>query len=381
MADPVVVEPVRDGGTLRRFVSLPFRLFGDDPAWVPPLRSSVRDRLSPKHPANAHQETALWLAFRGGRPVGRIGACVDRLFNEYQDQSWAWVGFFEATDDAEVAGALFDEARAWARAKGMSTMVGPGSFTTNDEPLGLEVEGFDDPPTIMTAQNPPYYEQLWTAAGWRQTMDLWGWRLDRDRAVQGVSDRQRAVIEHLYARGSLRVRGGNMSDFDAEVGRIFRIYESAWSRNWGFAPLTEPEIRHMAKDLKQIVVPRWVVFVERDGVDEPLAFGLALPDINRSLIKLRHGRLLPFGWLRVLRDAKRPRSARVLLVGARPEYQGMALGALIYHELLNRSFTIQAELQMAEMSWILATNDRMNRAAEQLGGRHYKTWRLYEQPV
>ncbi|MBO0894543.1 MAG: hypothetical protein J2O39_09205, partial [Acidimicrobiales bacterium] len=279
MPDPVVVEPVRNGGALRRFISLPFRLFGDDPAWVPPLRSSVRDRLSPKHPANAHQESKLWLASRGGRTVGRIGACVDRLFNEFQDQSWAWVGFFEAADDPEVAGALFEEARAWSKAKGMSTMVGPGSFTTNDEPLGLLVEGFEHPPVIMTAQNPPYYEGLWTAGGWRQVMDLRGWRLDRDRALLGVSDRQRTVVERLYERGRLSVREAKMSDFDAEVGRLFRIYESAWSRNWGFAPMTEPEVRHLAKDLKQIVVSRWVVFVEREGSDEPLAFGLALPDI------------------------------------------------------------------------------------------------------
>jgi hypothetical protein len=158
MARGVVVRPVRGGGELRRFIGLPFRLFGEDPAWVPPLRSSVKDRLSPKHPAHQHQETALWLAERDGRTVGRIGACVDRLFNDFQDQAWAWVGFFEAADDPEVAGALFEEARGWASSKGMSTMVGPGSFTTNDEPLGLQVDGFAHPPMVMTAQNPPYYE-------------------------------------------------------------------------------------------------------------------------------------------------------------------------------------------------------------------------------
>ena len=381
MAEPVVVEPVRNGGALRRFISLPFRLFGDDPTWVPPLRMSVRDRLSPKHPASGHQESALWLATRGGRPVGRIGACVDRMFNEFQDQAWAWVGFFEATDDAEVAGMLFDEARAWSRSRGMSTMVGPGSFTTNDEPLGLLVEGFEHLPTVMTAQNPPYYEGLWTAAGWRPAMDLWGWLLDRQRAEPMVSERQRAVVERMLARGRLRVREGNMSDFDTEVGRIFGVYEAAWARNWGFAPMTQAEVRHMAKDLKLIVNPHWVLFVEREGASEPLAFALALPDINRALVKLRGGRLLPFGWWRLLRVAKARRSARVLLLGARPEDQGLALGAILYHELIKRSFAVDPLLETAELSWILATNDRMNAAAEQLGATHHKTWRLYEQAV
>jgi hypothetical protein len=381
MPEPVVVQPVRNGRALRRFISLPFRLFGDDPAWVPPLRMSVRDRLSPKHPANGHQETALWLAYRGGTPVGRIGACVDRMFNEYQDEAWAWVGFFEATDDAEVAGALFEEARAWSKARGMSTMVGPGSFTTNDEPLGLQVEGFEHPPVVMTAQNPPYYEALWTGGGWRPAMDLWAWRLDRERADPAPSERQRAVIERMMTRSRLRVREGNLSDFDAEVGRIFRVYEAAWARNWGFSPMTEAEVRHMAKDLKQVVNPHWVLFVEREGADEPLAFALALPDINRALVKLRQGRLVPFGWWRLLRVAKARRSARVLLLGARPEVQGLALGAILYHELIQRSFVVDPSFETAELSWILATNDRMNSAAELLGAKRYKTWRLYEQAV
>lgn len=381
MTEGLVVTPVRSGGELRRFISLPFRFFRSDPEWVPPLRSSVKDRLSEKHPAHQHQETALWLAERDGKPVGRIGACVDRLFNEFQDQAWAWVGFFEATDDHEVAGALFEEARRWARAKGMATMVGPGSFTTNDEPLGLLVEGFEHRPMIMTAQNPPYYERLWTEGGWQPAMDLWAWRMDRERAVPGMSERQQAVLERLWARGRLRLREGNMSDFDAEVGRIFKIYEAAWSANWGFAPMTEPEVRHMAKDLKMVVNPHWVLFVEREGEQEPLGCAIALPDINRAQIKLRQGRLAPFGWWRLLRAARARRAGRVLLLGIRPEYQNSALGPMLYRELIHRSFGTDPRFELAESSWVLATNEPMNSALQSMGAQHYKTWRLYEQAV
>lgn len=377
----LVVKPVQNRRALRRFISLPFRLFGRDPAWVPPLRSSVKDRLSPKYPANQHQEHALWLVERDGEPVGRIGACVDRMFNEFQGESWAWVGFFEATDDAGVAVALFEEARAWSRSKGTSTMVGPGSFTTNDEPLGLLVQGFEHPPTVMTGQNPPYYEDLWTKGGWQPAMDLWAWRLDRGAAAPVLSERQRVVLERYQARGGLSVREGNLSDFDAEVGRIFRTYEAACSRNWGFAPMTEAEVRHLAKDLKLVLNPHWVLFVEREGYDEPLAFALALPDINRALVRMRGGRLLPLGWWRLLRVARARRSARVMLLGVRPEFQSSALGPMLYHELIQRSFVVDAKFEMAELSWILATNDRMNSAIESFGGLRYKTWRLYEQAV
>jgi len=129
----VEIKPVRSRVARHRFVDFPFRLFKHDPTWVPPLRISVLDRISPKYPANDHQDTALWMAYRDGKPVGRIGACVDHKFNEFQDQSWAWVGFFEAFDDPEVANALFDTACRWANAKGVEECVGPASFTTNDE--------------------------------------------------------------------------------------------------------------------------------------------------------------------------------------------------------------------------------------------------------
>jgi hypothetical protein len=212
-------------------------------------------------------------------------------------------------------------------------------------------------------------------------MDLWAWRLDRSRAEPRLSARQQAVVERYLARGRLQVREASMSNFDAEVGRIFRLYESAWARNWGFAPMTEAEVRHLAKDLKLVVNPRWVLFVEREGEEEPLAFALALPDINRALITMRGGRLLPFGWWRLLRVARARRSARVLLAGVRPEHQNSALGPLLYHELIQRSFVEDPRFELAELSWVLATNHRLNAAAEAMGGERYKTWRLYEKAV
>src|SRR5437879_1643749 len=209
---PVEVRPVRNRFDRWRFVDLPFRIFGRDPEWVPPLCVSVHDRISPKHPANAHQETALWIAYRRGRPVARIGACVDRLFNEFQGLSWAWIGFFESFDDPDAAAALFDTVWRWARARGATTCVGPASFTTNDE-CGLLVQGFKHPPLILTPHNPPYYQRPWVDGGWEQTMDLSGWRgarrpsRARGFALGVAAERQqRAVGPLLYAEIVDRMR-------------------------------------------------------------------------------------------------------------------------------------------------------------------------------
>jgi ribosomal protein S18 acetylase RimI-like enzyme len=372
----VEIRPVHGRLGRHRFVDFPFRAFGDDPTWVPPLRISVYDRLSPKHPATAHQETELWLAYRDGRPVGRIGACIDRFFNEYQGVSWGWVGFFEALDDGDAASALFEVACDWAARRGAEMCVGPASFTTNDE-IGLLVEGFKHPPLILTTHNPPYYEQLWVDAGWEQAMDLWGWRGERSSSV--LSERQRRTLARLKERAKLSVRSMRMDDFDAEVGRFFEVYNAAWSRNWGFAPMPEAEIRHLGKSLKQILDPNLALVVEKpDG--EPVAVSLTLPDVNEVMRNIRSGRLLPLGWLKLMRGLPKVTQARVFALGVKPEHQTLALGPLLYQEIFDR-LRAKPTIQGAEASWILATNDRMNSAVEAMGAKHYKTWRLYQRPL
>lgn len=360
----------------RIFVDVPFRIHGGDPGWIPPLRLSVYDRISPKHPANTHQETALWVAYRHGRPVGRVGACIDSLFNEHQGVRWGWIGFYDSFDDPDVAARLFETACAWAAGRGADTCVGPANFTTNDE-IGLQVDGFDEPPTILTLQNPRYYESLWTSNGWEPAMDLWGWKFLR--ASTGLSDRQRRALERLRTRAKVRVRSINMDDYDAEVGRFFDIYNAAWQDNWGFAPMPEAEVRHLAKQLRQVIRPEWAFGLETtDG--EPVAVCLALPDMNLPMQRVRSGRLAPTGWIPLLTAKKRVPQARVWALGVRPDYQSRALGPLLYAEIVER-LAADPHIETAEASWTLATNHRINDQLAALGATRSKVWRLYQRPA
>ncbi len=357
-------------------MDVPFRIHGGDPGWVPPLRISVHDRLSPRHPATAHQETALWVAYRYGRPVGRIAACIDSLFNQRQGESWAWVGFYDTFDDPEVAAALFDKACAWAAERGAETCVGPANFTTNDE-LGLLVEGFDDLPALLTLQNPRYYEELWTANGWEPAMDLWGWRFVRGQV--GLSERQRRALERIRARAEVRIRSLHMDSFDADVGQFFDVYNAAWQDNWGFAPMPEAEIRHLAKQLKQIIRPEWAFGVETLS-GHAIGVCLALPDMNLPMQRLRSGRIFPDGWYRLMRARGRVTRARVWALGIRPGHQHLALGPILYGEIVAR---LQADpyIQTAEASWTLASNHRINDQIEAMGATRSKVWRLYQRPA
>src|SRR5579875_475020 len=367
------IRPVKGALGRARFVGIPFRLFASDPQWTPPLRQSVRDRLSPRHPAAEHQRTRLWMAFQDGRPVGRIAACVDTMFNDYHGLAWAWVGFFECVDNPAVSAALFDAAWSWAAKEGMQVCVGPGSFTTNDE-IGLLVEGREYPPALLTPHNPAYYEKLWVDAGWKQVMDLWGWRFGPH--IPRLSERQQAALERLARRGPYRVRSASMRNFDAEVHRFFDIYNAAWSRNWGFAPMTHAEVSHLAKELRLIADPDLALFVELDS-GETIAAALAVPDINQATARLRDGRLLPVGWLRLLLAQRRLTQARILLLGVRPEYETRGVGPLLYSALIQR-LAAKPRMASAEASWTLATNNKINSAIEAIGATHHKTWRLYE---
>jgi GNAT superfamily N-acetyltransferase len=372
---PLEVRPVRGPVGRRRFVDFPFRLFANDPEWVPPLRLTVSDRISPRYPAQDHQQTQLWMAYRRGRPVGRVGACIDRLYNELHDESWGWVGFFESFDDQTVARALLDTACSWAADHGAATCVGPASFTTNDE-CGLLVEGFEHPPLFQTPHNPPYYERLWTGSGWTPAMDLWGWWYRHETA--GLSERQRAVMDRIKKRADAHVHSLDMANYDAEVARLFDLYNQTWAGNWGFVPMSKGEIDHLAKALKRIIDPDLMLALERsDG--EALAVALSLPDVNEVLRGVRSGRLLPFGWVRLLRGLPKATRARVFILGVRPEQQNRALGVLLYEELIDR---LKGKGMLgAEASWILATNKPMNSAIEGVGGVHYKTWRLYRREL
>jgi ribosomal protein S18 acetylase RimI-like enzyme len=360
----------------RLFVDIPFRIHGGNPDWIPPLRISVYDRISPKHPAMSHQEVALWVAYRNGRPVGRIAACVDSFFNDFQKVRWGWVGFFDCFDDPEVAGAMFETACGWAAGRGAETCVGPANFTTNDE-IGLLVDGFDVPPTLLTLENPRYYENLWVEHGWTQAMDLLAWHFDR--RLTELSERQRRTLDRIQQRAKVRVRGIRMDEFDAEVGLFFEVYNAAWSENWGFAPMPEAEIRHLAKQLKQIINPQWAFGLETES-GQVVAVCLALPDVNRLMRRVRSGRLVPWGWFPLLTGKKRLSHARVWALGIRPDYQHLALGPLLYREIVDR-LRADPYIRTAEASWTLATNHRINDQILALGASRSKVWRLYQRPA
>ncbi len=378
MRDEVSIHPVRSAADLRRFISLPYRLYRNDPLWAPPLRRDVRSLLSPrKNPFFQHAESEYFLAWKGGRVAGRIAATVNRLHNEFHGDRVGFFGFFETERDPAVSGALFRAAGEWLRARGLDTMRGPASFSTNDE-CGLLVDGFDTPPVIMMPHNPPWYGELIEQAGFRKARDLLvyqGGSLDR---VVPTPERLTRGVELIRKRMGLTLRPLREAEFAREVERIKGMYNRSWERNWGFVPLTGAEIDHLAAQFRPVVVPDLAPFLEKDG--EPVGFALALPDLNVPLRRNRNGRFLP-GAARLLFDLRtgRIKRMRILLLGLLPEYRGKGLDALLYHWLWERGN--QRGITWAEAGWILEDNTAMNAGLVKIGFTVYKTYRLYDRAL
>jgi GNAT superfamily N-acetyltransferase len=376
----VEVRPVSSRGDLTRFIKLPWRLYRNEPNWVPPLIAERRQFLDrEKNPFFQHAEAEYLLAWRDGEVVGRVSAHIDRNLNEFQGNDWGLFGFFECEQDPEVAEALLDTAAAWLRERGRDRMVGPMDFTTNDE-CGLLVEGHDHPPMVLQGWHHTYYQELLegNGAGLTKAMDLYMWHL----SLEGVEEKGgfhpmiHEVAKKVETEHGVTVRSMRKRDINAEVERFLEVYNAAWERNWGFVPLEDDEVRHYAKQLKPILDENWAWIAERDG--EVLGAALSLPDINLCLAHM-NGRLFPFGWAKFLYHRRKIDRLRVFALGVKPEYQHTGIAAAFYIAHLERAK--HNPITWGEMGWILETNEAMNHAMEGMGGRIVRRYRLYERPL
>jgi hypothetical protein len=365
----VQVTPVAGERDLHRFVLLPWKIYKGDPNWVPPLIGDTKNMLRPeKHPFHRHAEVALFLARIQGEVVGRIAAIVNRRHNEFHGEKTGFFGFFESVRDPSVAGALLEASARWARERGMERLRGPASFSTNEE-CALLVDGFDSPPMVMMTYNPPYYAPLLEAAGLTKAKDLLAYHW----AGIEVPERLARLADSILRREGATVRPLNMKEFPREIDRFSEVYNQAWERNWGFVPMTQEEIAHMAKALKPAVDPNLILFLEIGG--KPSGFAMALPDVNQA-IRHANGRLFPFGLLKILYHARKISRARVLVLGLLEEHRGKGLDVPLYVNLFRHG--LRKGYNEAEFSWILEDNLAIRRPIEKMGGAVYKTYRFYE---
>lgn len=372
----ITVTYVTNKKELKSFIDFPASLYTRDEPYVMDLYIAQRDLLTPgKHPFHEHSIVQPMLAWKNGVIKGRIAAILNKRHNEFNNTEDGFFGFFECVEDESVAIALLDAASSWLKQQNVKTIIGPVNPSTN-EPCGLLIDGFEYPAVTMTVYNKPYYHNLLKAYGLEKKVDLLAHQLITDSVNMRSVKLEKALLERLKRNG-ITIRHVNPKKLKEEAARVMEVYNAAWDKNMGFVPVTDNEFQYLAKDLSLILDKQLCLIAEKEG--KFIGFALAIPDINQPIKKLNKGRLLPFGWLKLLLGIKKIDGVRILALGVKEEYRKLGIEACFYAGLIRRA--TERGIKTAEASWILEHNDLMNKGIEDIGGKVYRRFRIYEKQI
>jgi GNAT superfamily N-acetyltransferase len=374
MEQGMEITQVSSAKDLKTFIDLTYQVYKNDPIWVPPMRSDLAGQFDHvKNPFLDHCVYALFILWKGDKPVGRIAAFYDTLANDFWHEKVGLFGYYECPADASASKMLLQTAAEWLKKEGMAVMRGPWSFVSQE--WGSVVEGFKPAPVVMSPYNPPYYNDQYSTSGLTKVKDLLVYYIDAREGYQ-IPDRILTLTDKVAERYGIRVRPINMKNLEQEVNTIMSLSNDSLEYNWGYSPVTDDEVRTMAHDLKPVIHPKAVLFAETsDGT--PIGFAIAIPDVNVILKKI-NGRLFPLGWIRLLFMLPRLKSYRMFALGVIPEYHGKAIDSLLYRALYESIFNPELFL---EINYVLEDNAPMNNAITKLGARLFRKYRIFEKPI
>jgi len=372
----LAIKPVEGKLDLKKFINVPWHIYKNDPAWVPPLLLDKKLQLSPKNPFFQHAKARHWIAYRNGQPVGRISAQVDDLHIERYHDSCGFFGMLDAEDNPETFAILLLTAEQWLQEQGMQQVRGPFNLSINQE-SGLLVEGFDTPPFIMMGHAQPHYAARLTELGYEKSKDLLAY------LVEPWFKPPRAMnIAIKRTAGRITTRRLNRNRIAEDMRLVGEIFNDAWSENWGFVPMTDDEIIQMGEELKFLVPARGIIFAEVDG--ETAAMIVALPNLNEIIADF-NGRLLPLNWLKFLWRLKirYPNTVRVPLMGVRKKFQHGTVGAALSFTMIDqvRQHITRMGGKQVELSWILEDNFAMRKILEAIGSKLSKRYRIFQKKL
>jgi GNAT superfamily N-acetyltransferase len=369
------VVTVQDRQHKREFMELIWRLYKDDPNWIPPLRMNQEELVGfRKHPFYDNAKSRQFLVYKDGVVVGRIVGLINHGHNARYKEKRGFFGFFDCIDDQEAANHLFRAACNYVKSEGMTDVRGPCNPSLNYE-IGTLVEGFDTPPAFMMTYNWPYYDKLIKGFGFETTQDMYAFE-GHMNMLDSLDPKLKFVIEEVKRRFNVVLRPANRRNFGHEIGLFLKIYNEALQATWGFVPLTDAESKAIGFSLKFLIDPAVTSIIEVDG--KPVGVGLGMPDYN-PLIKKIDGRLFPFGFLKLLWGRRYIKKVRVISTNVVPEYQRWGLGLVALERMLPDC--LARGIEEAEFSWVLESNQLSRGSLERAGTKRTKTYRLYDRSL
>lgn len=378
-ASSVNIMPVLGKAMTRRFLAVPDKIYAHDKNWRPQLSFERAAHLNPhKNPGAATLDNRqLFLAVRDGQDIGRIAAFINPAHNVHSNANDGFFGFFDCQDQADIGQALLSAAENWLRERGVDKMIGPAQWSVNEE-CGLLVDGFDTPPVVMMPHGHPAYQSMIEGQGLSKAIDMFAFQADLSAGYPRPKMTQ-AMVRSAQRNKDVVIRPMRPSKFMDDVNIVMKIFNDAWSENWGFVPFSDKQITHMAKEIKPIMFKEGMWVGEYKG--EPIAYIWMIPDLNEAIRDLG-GSILPFGWAKLLWRLKVSgvKQARIPLMGLKKDYHNTRTGLSIVASLCETVFEAarQKGFTHCELSWILEDNPGMISICEQASAKAYKTYRMYE---
>ena len=374
MSNSIEIRPVQSKKDLLAFIKFQWKINKDDPNWVAPL---LMDRLKilnkQKNPFFKDNPAEFFLAYRHGEIVGRIAAIINHQHNKFQEDKTGFFGFLEGENDKAIFEALLNVTENWLKEKNCNLMMGPMNPSTNDE-VGFLLDGFDSPPYFMMTHNPSYYNRIMQDLGFEKAKDLYAYYIHQNKLNMKKINQLSEVMKRRF---QVSIRNINLKRFNDELKTVRKIYNDAWSKNWGFVPMTPEEFDFVANDFKKIIDPELVIIAEYKG--NPIGFSLALPNYNEIFKKIPSGKLFPFGLFTFLLNKNKIKSLRAITLGVIKDYQTSGIGGMLILETIRRG--LSAGYNSAEMSWVLEDNELMKKGAVMVGGSIHKTYRVYQKSI
>ena len=366
------IVPVSTRRERKLFFNYPWDLYRGDPNWIPPLRIVKKELLNYRsHPFYDTAEIQTFVALRDGKPCGRLAAIKNDAHNDWYDEKRGFFGFYESEESEETSGRLFDAARDWFRERGIEAIRGPVNPSLNYE-LGTLIEGFDEPPWFMMTYGKPYYDRLIKGYGFRKSQDMYAFWGHVDM-LDAISQRLAPLSDNIHERFELVCRQFDVKRFDEEIATFLKIYNQSLASTWGFVPMSDGEVKKQAAGMKQMIVPDLTTMAEIDG--KPIGTMFGLLDFNPR-IKEIDGRLLPFGFLKMIRNRKAITRMRFISANVVPEYQSWGIGLALVARLVPD--ILKWGIQEAEFSWVLESNDLSYKSLKKGGAKITKRYRVYD---
>ncbi len=370
------IEEVISSKQQREFIKLPWKIYKDDPLWIPPLISDMKKTInSENNTLKTSGPFTMILARQNGKVVGRLLVAINEKLNKYKGIKQGYLSLFESINDFQVTEAMFDYAREWLKERGMDTIIGPLAPPNGDDCRGLVIDNFQDPAQVMNVYNPPYYPEFFQKYGFVKYLDYFAFHFD---LTVGVPERYQRVAEYAQNKFKFRIDPIDLKNIEREMADVKKIIDLSMPDEWpDFYPPTDEEIEMIGETLKPVADPDFI-FIARNEKDEPIGFSLAMPNYNEALKHL-NGRLLPFGFLKFLWYKRKITSARIFVLFVIPEYRKKGVTGAIY--LKSFESAIRKGYTFGEGSTIAEANPAMRRDAEGAGGKIYKTYRIYQHPI